>query len=58
VKDGRASKVVAQHYLAELYLTGRNLATFTKYKGLDPELSNQNGLPLQRDWLVGITLGL
>ena len=42
----------------KLYLTGRNLATFTKYKGLDPELSNQNGLPLQRDWLVGITLGL
>jgi TonB-linked SusC/RagA family outer membrane protein len=42
----------------KFYITGRNLATFTKYKGLDPELNNQNGLPLQRDVLVGLTLGL
>ncbi|MDQ6610779.1 MAG: TonB-dependent receptor, partial [Bacteroidota bacterium] len=42
----------------KFYVTGRNLATFTKYKGLDPELSNQNGLPLQRDILFGVTIGL
>lgn len=43
---------------AKFYLTGRNLATFTHYKGLDPELNNQYGLPLQRTLLVGLTIGL
>ncbi len=42
----------------KFYLTGRNLATFTKYKGLDPELTNQYGLPLQREMVVGLTIGL
>lgn len=43
---------------AKLYVTARNLATITSYNGLDPELSNQTGLPLQRDILFGLTLGL
>lgn len=42
----------------KVYVTGRNLATFTRYKGLDPELNNQFGLPLQRDLLFGLTIGL
>lgn len=42
----------------KIYVTGRNLATFTKYKGLDPELSNQYGIPLQREFIAGITIGL
>jgi TonB-linked SusC/RagA family outer membrane protein len=42
----------------KVYVTGRNLATFTKYTGLDPELSNQNGVPLQKEIIGGITLGL
>ncbi len=42
----------------KVYITGRNLATFTKYKGLDPELSNQYGIPLQREIIAGLTIGL
>jgi TonB-linked SusC/RagA family outer membrane protein len=42
----------------KFYLTGRNLATFTKYQGLDPEFSNQYGLPLQREIVFGATLTL
>lgn len=42
----------------KLYISGRNIATFTKYKGLDPELNDQYGIPLQRELLAGITLGL
>ncbi len=41
----------------KVYLTGRNLATFTKYQGLDPELTNQFGLPLQREFLIGLNAG-
>lgn len=40
----------------KLYVTGRNLATFTAYKGLDPEISNQLGVPLQREVIVGVNL--
>jgi TonB-linked SusC/RagA family outer membrane protein len=43
---------------AKCYVTARNLATVTKYKGLDPELSNQHGIPLQREIVVGLTIGL
>jgi len=42
----------------KLYLSGRNLATFTKYKGLDPELTNQYGLPLQKEIVFGINITL
>ncbi len=54
------AKVLTKLNMASLkvYVTGRNLATFTKYKGLDPELSNNYGLPLQRDLLIGLTIGL
>jgi TonB-linked SusC/RagA family outer membrane protein len=42
----------------KVYVTGRNLATITKYQALDPELTNQNGLPLQKEFILGLTLGL
>lgn len=42
----------------KLYVTGRNLATFTPYRGLDPEISNQLGVPLQREIIAGINLSL
>ncbi|KAB7727361.1 SusC/RagA family TonB-linked outer membrane protein [Rudanella paleaurantiibacter] len=40
------------------YVSGRNLATFTRYEGLDPEISNQLDIPLQREILFGINLSL
>ena len=40
-----------------LYITGRNLMTFTKWRGLDPELSNQEAIPLQKEYVFGISLG-
>lgn len=42
----------------KFYVSGRNLATFTGYKGLDPEISNQLDIPLQREILFGINIGL
>ncbi len=40
-----------------LYVTGRNLMTFTKWRGLDPELSNQEAIPLQKEFVFGLSLG-
>jgi TonB-linked SusC/RagA family outer membrane protein len=42
----------------KFYITARNLATFTKYKGTDPEMSNQLGIPLQREITLGVSLTL
>lgn len=42
----------------KIYATGRNLATFTNYKALDPEFTNQYALPLQREIIFGLTLTL
>lgn len=42
----------------KVYVTGRNLATFTKYRALDPELTDQFGLPLQKEFLFGLTITL
>lgn len=41
----------------KLYVTGRNLATFTKYSGLDPEINNQLDVPLQREFIFGMNFG-
>jgi TonB-linked SusC/RagA family outer membrane protein len=40
-----------------LFLTGRNLYTFTNWTGLDPELSSQRQAPLQREFVFGLNLG-
>jgi TonB-linked SusC/RagA family outer membrane protein len=39
-----------------LYIDGRNLWTHTKWSGLDPELSNQRGVPLERVFIGGINV--
>ncbi len=40
------------------YLTGRNLLTFTEWRGLDPELNDQRSIPLQREFVFGLQIGL
>ncbi|MBW6479763.1 MAG: TonB-dependent receptor [Bacteroidales bacterium] len=39
-----------------LYVTGRNLFTFTDWIGLDPELSNQRSSPMQKEYVLGVNL--
>jgi TonB-linked SusC/RagA family outer membrane protein len=41
----------------KIYLTGRNLFTFTNWRGLDPELSSQVTIPLQKEYVIGLNLG-
>lgn len=41
-----------------VYVNARNLFTITKWTGLDPELDGQMAIPLQREYLVGINIGL
>jgi len=41
----------------KLYVTARNLFTFTDWRGLDPELSSQEAIPLQKEYVFGLTLG-
>ncbi len=38
------------------YITGRNLLTFTKWVGTDPELEDQDSTPLQREYVFGLNL--
>jgi TonB-linked SusC/RagA family outer membrane protein len=43
-----------------VYVTGRNLLTFTKWSGLDPELvdqSAQRNIPMQKELVFGLSLG-
>ena len=40
----------------QIYVTGRNLITITKWPGLDPELDDQIALPLQKEYVFGINL--
>jgi len=40
----------------QIYLTGRNLITLTKWEGLDPELSGQRSTPLQKEFVLGLNL--
>jgi TonB-linked SusC/RagA family outer membrane protein len=40
-----------------IYATGRNLLTITDYNGLDPELNSDRSTPLQKEYLIGLTLG-
>lgn len=41
-----------------LYVDARNLFTITQWQGLDPELSNQAGIPLEREYLLGLNIDL
>ncbi|KQS36770.1 TonB-dependent receptor [Pedobacter sp. Leaf194] len=42
----------------KIYASARNLFTITKWKGLDPELSNQEGIPLQKEFIFGLNISL
>ena len=41
-----------------VYATGRNLLTITNWRGLDPELNDQRSIPLQREFVLGLQVGL
>lgn len=41
----------------QIYFTGRNLLTFTSWEGLDPELSGQRNIPLQKEFVFGLNFG-
>lgn len=43
-----------------VYFTGRNLATFTKWPGMDPDLFEekaQQKIPMQKEYILGLSLG-
>jgi TonB-linked SusC/RagA family outer membrane protein len=43
-----------------IYVTGRNLLTFTQWSGLDPELVDQaaqRNIPMQKELIFGLSLG-
>ena len=39
-----------------LFFTGRNQFTFTKWKGVDPELQDQRNIPMQKEFVFGLNL--
>jgi hypothetical protein len=41
----------------KIYVTGSNLFTFTKWRGMDPELDEQRESIYQKEFVVGLTLG-
>ena len=43
-----------------VYVTGRNLATFTKWRGMDPDLTDEQGqqrIPMQKEYVFGVSMG-
>ena len=58
------AKVISKAKLSSfrVYVTARNLATITNYKGVDPELATYNnsavqwGMPLQKSYTLGVSL--
>jgi len=41
----------------KLYFTGRNILTFTNWRGVDPELSGTENIPLQKEYVFGLAFG-
>jgi hypothetical protein len=44
----------------KIYVTGRNLLTFTDWSGLDPELVDQDAqrnIPMQKEFIFGLNFG-
>jgi hypothetical protein len=41
---------------AKFYFTGKNVFTITKWSALDPELDDQRAIPLQREYIVGLSV--
>ena len=42
----------------KIYVEARNPFTFTKWSGLDPEFTSQTTIPLQKEYIVGVTISL
>ena len=43
-----------------IYLTGRNLVTFTKWPGMDPDLVSEDAqqeIPMQKEYVIGLSFG-
>ncbi|MCF8379795.1 MAG: TonB-dependent receptor [Bacteroidales bacterium] len=65
VKDLTLSYRAPKSFMSKLgvqgvkfYVTGKNLMTFTKYNGMDPELGDQRAIPLQREFIFGLNFTL
>jgi hypothetical protein len=41
---------------AKVYFSAKNLFTFTKYTGMDPELDEQRAKPVQKEFVLGVSL--
>jgi len=41
----------------KLYISGRNLALISSFKGIDPELNSQFSIPNQREFVIGLNIG-
>ncbi|WP_256013842.1 SusC/RagA family TonB-linked outer membrane protein [Desertivirga xinjiangensis] len=54
------AKILNQIKISRLkvYANARNLLTITKWTGTDPELNEQNSIPLQREFVFGLNIGL
>jgi TonB-linked SusC/RagA family outer membrane protein len=42
----------------KIYFNMRNAFTVTKWTGLDPELQTQDAIPLQKEFILGLNIGL
>jgi len=42
----------------KIYVNMRNWFTVTKWSGLDPELNTQDAIPLQKEFILGLNIGL
>lgn len=63
LKDVSLAYNFPKHVLSQLglgrlqvYVSGRNLYTFTNFGGMDPELNNQLDVPLQKEYTIGLNL--
>jgi TonB-linked SusC/RagA family outer membrane protein len=53
IRKAKLSKV-------KLFITGRNLITFTNWTGMDPDLTDEEGqqrIPMQKEYVFGVSLG-
>src|SRR5690606_25919318 len=46
------SRLSLSHF--QVYVSGRNLFTFPTFGGTDPELNNEQDIPLQKEYTIGL----
>ncbi len=53
------SKIISKWNISKLqvYFTGRNLCTITSWTGIDPEFDDQWSIPLQKEYVFGVSMG-